>query len=970
MKIVSDNLKNALNKPTTQRKGRILVNGNYYDVYNVEYYADCYDEGNVIGNAIASQLDFDLPYMPRFNTFKYFDGVWTGNEYEYVDFGTFTVFDEKDQDEFNKHITAFDNLIKFNAPFIDKQDYPKTLYEELVNICEQAEVELENLSIPNGDFIVENNQFVGGENLKTVLKAICGISGNYAIIKDNKVKLQLRNETDVIIKKSHHKPMTWKRRSYGFNQLIIGMKDVEGEYSIRQDENDIAINGVHKLVINDNPLAYTQDKREELIDELFAQIKGFGYTPYELEGEWLNYLDIGDTIDLEGLKTIVLRINGKSPKSLESLMSAPAIIDSAIEYSENTSDIKNVLRNTQIIVNKHEGQITQITSSVEQTTSIVKDLENSVDYFSVDLSQYTLTIPTNSMQKPLETRNYDINYYGYYKGKQVVPNVSISGNNEGITTSTTSTYIRFAVDVNSIISNLTNNYTITFTYDSPSGAYTLTKKVSITLSIQGKDGTSVNILGSYNSLEELKQAHPTGNVGDAYIVQGDMYVWSIEENTWVDVGNIQGPAGTNGKDGEDGKSSYQIWLEQGNVGSEQDYLDSLKGKDGQNGQNGQDGKDGKDGINGTNGKDGKDGTNGSDGKSAYQIWLDAGNTGTEADYLESLKGKDGVDGKDGKDGTNGTNGTNGKDGTSTYFYVRYSANSNGNPMTQAPTTTTKYMGVASTTSPTAPTSYSAYTWSLIKGEDGKNGQDGKDGEQGIQGLPGADGTSSYLHIKYSDDGKTFTANNGETVGRYRGELVDNNPNDSLVFSDYTWYDMSLIVDEELEEIRQDVKENTALIEETNEQIRLEVAENYTSKGTFDEFKQTTETELSIQSNELTISVSSIQERLDILGTNIDGTTGEVTSVKTGKGFTFNDEGLNINDPNEEFNTQITNRATQYKNGDEVITETSKDGFMTTDLKEKGTHQYSYNGDTYDFVAERIEVDGEYAYAHFYNGGDL
>ena len=102
MKIVNDSIKNALKQPTTQRKGRILVNGNYYEVYNVEYYADVYNDGNVIGNAIASQLDFDLPYMAKFDTFKYFDGVWNGTDYEYVDMGTFTVFDEKDEDEFNK----------------------------------------------------------------------------------------------------------------------------------------------------------------------------------------------------------------------------------------------------------------------------------------------------------------------------------------------------------------------------------------------------------------------------------------------------------------------------------------------------------------------------------------------------------------------------------------------------------------------------------------------------------------------------------------------------------------------------------------------------------------------------------------------------------------------------------------------------------------------------------------------------
>lgn len=47
---------------------------------------------------------------------------------------------------------------------------------------------------------------------------------------------------------------------------------------------------------------------------------------------------------------------------------------------------------------------------------------------------------------------------------------------------------------------------------------------------------------------------------------------------------------------------------------------------------------------------GKDGDNGQDGLSAYQIWLDAGNTGTEEDFLASLKGKDGIIGKDGEKG--------------------------------------------------------------------------------------------------------------------------------------------------------------------------------------------------------------------------------------------------------------------------------------------------------------------------------
>lgn len=123
-------------------------------------------------------------------------------------------------------------------------------------------------------------------------------------------------------------------------------------------------------------------------------------------------------------------------------------------------------------------------------------------------------------------------------------------------------------------------------------------------------------------------------------------------------------------------------------------------------------------------------------------------------------------------------------------------------------------------------------------------------------------------------------------------------------------------------------------------------------------------------NSVQLAITDQQARIDVLSTNIDETTGDVTSVKTGKGYEFSDNGMRISDPNESFNAVHTNKSTQYKNGEEIITETSVDGFMTTDLKEKGTHRYSWNSYDYEMVAERIEVDGEGAYAHFYNGGDV
>lgn len=60
---------------------------------------------------------------------------------------------------------------------------------------------------------------------------------------------------------------------------------------------------------------------------------------------------------------------------------------------------------------------------------------------------------------------------------------------------------------------------------------------------KGDPGTGITILGSYDSEDELNAAHPIGGPGESYLVNGDLYVWSATEFKWVNVGNIQGPAG-------------------------------------------------------------------------------------------------------------------------------------------------------------------------------------------------------------------------------------------------------------------------------------------------------------------------------------------------------------------------------------------------------------------------------------------
>ena len=66
-------------------------------------------------------------------------------------------------------------------------------------------------------------------------------------------------------------------------------------------------------------------------------------------------------------------------------------------------------------------------------------------------------------------------------------------------------------------------------------------------------------------------------------------------------------------------------------------IEQIKGEKGDRGEKGDKGDTGERGADGTDGRDRIDGKNGQDGKSAYQIWLDLGNSGSEQDFINSLK---------------------------------------------------------------------------------------------------------------------------------------------------------------------------------------------------------------------------------------------------------------------------------------------------------------------------------------------
>lgn len=228
---------------------------------------------------------------------------------------------------------------------------------------------------------------------------------------------------------------------------------------------------------------------------------------------------------------------------------------------------------------------------------------------------------------------------------------------------------------------------------------------------------------------------------------------------------------------------------------------------------GDDGEDGADGVPGNDGADGETSylhmayATSADGKTGFSTTnaVDKTYIGQYVDFVKAdstdpakyrwskfqgpkgdkgnpgEQGLRGLQGEKGEQGIQGPKGADGKDGKTTYFHIKYSAVSNPTSASQMTETPSKYIGTYVDFTQTDSNDPKKYSWQQLEGSQGPQGK------QGISGTNGVDGKTSYLHIKYSNDGgKTFTGNSGEDIGSYIGTCVDYAKDDPTSVGAYKW----------------------------------------------------------------------------------------------------------------------------------------------------------------------------------------
>ena len=242
--------------------------------------------------------------------------------------------------------------------------------------------------------------------------------------------------------------------------------------------------------------------------------------------------------------------------------------------------------------------------------------------------------------------------------------------------------------------------------------------------LKGEPGAGLSIKKQLKSADELPNS---GAEGDAYLVGGELYVWSQSDSgewSFISVGNIRGPKGEQGIAGPTGETGPKG--DQGDQG--------LQGPPGPKGDQGPRGFKGDSGDAGEPGEPGPQGPPGQTGPK--------GDQGLQGE--QGLRGATGPQGDPGPKGDRGDPGPKGDPGTGLKI-KDYKESTDDLPSTGTEGDTYLVSGELYIWSETDQGYVSAGVIRGEKGEDGPvgpqgpTGQTGPKGDQGLQGPPGPKG---------------------------------------------------------------------------------------------------------------------------------------------------------------------------------------------------------------------------------------
>lgn len=374
-----------------------IVNTTYEDYRYVDTATLCI--GRFVARTISGQLmNPNSEIIIENKEIKVELGVKTESGTNYYSLGNFLI--TKPSDDAVKDKTSFeamDYTKKFNKEFdATGITFPCSALQLAQYCCQKCGVELGSTSFTNSSFTIDSNQYETGDTFRKVMQDIGKLAYSWVRIGwDNKCYIDFSFSSTVAdtdkIGTSNYYDLTVQSEQFGpVNRVVIGMSDIEGENVVLEDSTSIAQNGVCELQIMDNNLTYTPELRQQAITSA-NKLFGLSFVPVEINTTGHPWLLGKETVEIEKLdgtkiKTIPFDRTIEYSGHIKTKLVSKADTKTETEY-KNPGTLETAIKQTRIIVNKQEQEISQVIQQQESQTEIINSVQDSIDNLTEQINE-------------------------------------------------------------------------------------------------------------------------------------------------------------------------------------------------------------------------------------------------------------------------------------------------------------------------------------------------------------------------------------------------------------------------------------------------------------------------------------------------------------------------------------------------------------------------------------------------------
>lgn len=350
-----------------------------------------------IGSCIASILKFNVINKGQNIDFLNNDiNVQVGikipstGEFEFVPMGVFTVDEVDDKDEQVLKVTARDKIKLFDkdcTEFIKTRAYPITLWTLTQQLCGYIDIELENTSIINGSYVIEEN--FNAENItgQQILYWIGEASASF--INVNRYgKLVFKTFTTVTNDVTDREYINVDIAKYAVPQIT------RLQIAIQEDDLGVIVgSGNITYSIINNPLLYAKSSEQiiPVANNILTQLQGIpSYTPTKAYGKGNPAIETGDIFRIDTFKGQEINVIIMDRK----FVYQKSFRDTYQSFGTTAVEEKRIVQNSTLQL---KGKMNIITRTLEENRIKVADLEigyneivQTVDELSIEVAEIDL----------------------------------------------------------------------------------------------------------------------------------------------------------------------------------------------------------------------------------------------------------------------------------------------------------------------------------------------------------------------------------------------------------------------------------------------------------------------------------------------------------------------------------------------------------------------------------------------------